>query len=76
MKLWQQIFRYLGLITYLGVLVATSIFLGYLGGGFLDNLFGVAMVFTMIGTVVGAISGFYLLYKTAINFVNREDNRG
>lgn len=76
MKFWQQIFRYLGLITYLGILVATSIFLGYLGGRFLDNLFGVAIVFTMIGTVIGATSGFYLLYKTAINFANREDNRG
>ncbi len=76
MNLWQQIFKYLGLITYFGILVSTSIFLGYLGGRFLDNLFGVPMIFTIIGTAIGAISGFYLLYKTAMKFADSEDNRG
>lgn len=68
MNSWQEIFKYLGLITYLGLLVAGSIYIGLLGGEFLDDLFGTNQIFTVIGILIGAISGLYLLYKTAMKF--------
>ena len=68
MNSWQQIFKYLGLITYLGLLVAVSIYLGLLGGSYLDKLFNTNQIFTVVGILVGAFTGIFLLYKTAIKF--------
>lgn len=68
MGLWQQIFKYLSLVTYLGLLVTVSICLGFFGGKYLDKLFDTTQIFTTIGILVGATSGIYLLYKTAMKF--------
>lgn len=50
-------------VTGLGWYVATCIVVGVLGGLGLDKLAGTTPLFTLLGTVLGAVLAFWGLYK-------------
>ena len=57
--MWIVALRLMGLGWY----VAACIVLGVLGGLGLDKLVGTLPVFTLLGTVLGAVMAFWGLYK-------------
>ena len=67
---WHQIVQALGLVSQVGILMITSIGLGFAGGYFLDQLLGREVVFKAIGLVVGILSGFYTNYKIIMDFIS------
>lgn len=59
----KSFFYYLGLITQIGLVIATSIFIGLFVGMFIDNRFNFKGLFTIIFLIFGAIGGFMAAYE-------------
>ena len=60
---WSKIMRGLGLITQIGIVIVVNIGVGFFLGYLLDNYLGTAMIFKLLGLLVGIGSGFYSDYK-------------
>ena len=73
MKRWEAAFRLLGLGWYVGI----CIFLGVIGGLWLDNKLDSKPVFVIVGLLLGIIVAFYGVYKMVLpnfgNFNNKKD---
>lgn len=50
--------------SHLGVTLAGSVLLGFFGGYWLDKKIATAPLFTLLGTFIGATTGFIYLIKT------------
>ena len=59
----KSFFYYLGLITQIGLVIVTSIFIGLFVGMFIDNKFNFKGLFTIIFLIFGAIGGFMAAYE-------------
>ena len=59
MKRWEAAFRLVGLGWYVGI----CIFLGVIGGLWLDSKVNSKPVFVIIGLLLGIIVAFYGVYK-------------
>lgn len=59
----QGLWRYLILLTEIGLTIAVSVTIGYVVGDYLDRLLRVSMVFTFVGSFLGVVAGFYNVYK-------------
>lgn len=57
-----EAFKYLGLITYIGVLMTTNIVLGYYLGMYIQSLTGSLLLFIM-SIFLGIGSGFLAVYQ-------------
>lgn len=58
---YAQASQYIGA----GIQLAVSIFLCLLGGAWLDRQIDTSPLFLILGTFLGAVAGFYSLYKIA-----------
>ncbi|MEA3560185.1 MAG: AtpZ/AtpI family protein [Candidatus Omnitrophota bacterium] len=56
-------FRYLGLITQLGLVIVAAITIGLFTGVFLDNKLGSKFLFTVVFSIFGVIGGFKAAYQ-------------
>lgn len=68
---WQ----YLALITQIGLTMVISILVGAVMGTYLDRFLGTTAVFTLLFIVLGAVSGFYSVYRLILS-MSREDSDG
>ena len=59
----KSFFYYLGLITQIGLVIATSIFIGLFVGMFIDNRFNLKGLFTIVFLIFGVIGGFMAAYE-------------
>lgn len=73
-EMWRQLFSALGLVTQIGLVVAVSIYLGWLAGSFLDGRWGNGYLFSVLGLVVGVFAGFLVVYQMIRNLMEREGN--
>lgn len=72
MKRWEAAFRLVGLGWYVGI----CIFLGVIGGLWLDNRLHSGPVFVIIGLLLGIIVAFYGVYKMILpNFAKFDNNK-
>ena len=72
MSTWRQLSQYIWLISYLGVAMASCVFIGYYLGSLADRYMSTGMFFTVIGIIVGAVSGIYLMYRAAMRAIERQ----
>jgi len=70
MSSWRQLFHYIWLISYLGVAMASCVFIGYCLGSLADRYLATGMMLTITGIIVGALSGIYLMYKAAMRAID------
>ena len=61
---WQQSFREVGPYLDLGMRMALSLVLGVFGGLWLDRKIHTTPLFLIIGFFLGAITGFWSIYRT------------
>ena len=61
-----EIFRAIGLLGQLGVSMAACIFVGVIAGKYLDIWFGTSPVFLIMGSIIGGVASFKVLYDIAI----------
>lgn len=62
-KDWQQIFKLIGLISQIGLMIVASIGIGYLIGYFLDRALGLSFFLTPIFIIIGVAAGFWSVYQ-------------
>lgn len=62
MKKYINQIRYITVSASFGVKMALYIYLGYLGGSWLDKKVGTESVFMLAGILLGIFLGFYNLY--------------
>lgn len=62
-KDWQQILKLIGLISQVGLLVVTSIGIGFVIGYFLDRILGFSFFLTPIFIFLGVAAGFWSVYQ-------------
>lgn len=68
MKRWEVAFRLVGLGWYVGA----SIFLGVVGGIWLDNKLNTKPILVIVGLLLGIIVAFYGVYRMILpNFNNK-----
>ena len=73
MKRWEVAFRLVGLGWYVGA----CIFLGVVGGVWLDNKLNTKPILVIVGLIVGIIIAFYGVYRMILpNFNNKKQNEG
>ena len=66
-------FRYLGLITQLGLVIIAAIAIGLFIGVFLDNKLGSEFLFTVVFSIFGVIGGFKAAYQL-IKAASKDNN--
>ncbi len=52
------------LLSSIGLVLAASILIGYLGGTFLDTKLGTEPWFMLVGLLIGIVAGFTQLFRT------------
>jgi len=62
----REIMRALGLIPQLGIGMAACVFVGVIGGHFLDRWLGTSPWLLVAGALLGAVSAFKVLYDLVI----------
>ncbi|RKY62880.1 MAG: hypothetical protein DRP95_00380 [Candidatus Latescibacterota bacterium] len=60
---WRDVLKYLGLISQLGLVMASAIVVGLLLGLFLDEIIGGKGTFVVLGILSGIGAGFFYTYK-------------
>ena len=70
---WNQILQALALVSQIGILMITSIGLGFAGGYFLDQFLGREIIFKALGLLLGIFSGFYTNYKIIMGFISDQN---
>ena len=70
MKRWEAAFRLVGLGWYIGI----CIFLGIIGGIWLDNKLNSRPVFVIVGLLLGIVIAFYGVYKMILPNFGKFDN--
>ena len=72
MKRWEAAFRLVGLGWYVGI----CIFLGVIGGIWLDNRLNSRPVFVIVGLILGIVIAFYGVYRMILpNFYFNNKNK-
>ena len=72
MNRWEAAFRLVGLGWYVGI----CIFLGVIGGIWLDNRLNSRPVFVIIGLILGIVIAFYGVYRMILpNFYFNNKNK-
>jgi F0F1-type ATP synthase assembly protein I len=71
MKRWEAAARLVGLGWYVGI----CIFLGVVGGIWLDARLNAKPVFVIIGLLLGIFVAFYGLYKMILPNLNNKNNK-
>lgn len=59
----------LALTTTIGMELAITVVLGYLGGKYLDQMHGAGSWFTLTGVLIGLVAGIVSVYKTLQGFL-------
>ncbi len=70
MKRWEAAFRLVGLGWYVGI----CIYLGVIGGLWLDKKLDSNPVFVIVGLLLGIIVAFYGVYKMILPNFDKFDN--
>lgn len=68
-RIWRQSAPYLGLGSFFTIAIAGGLLLGY----WIDKKLGTTPWFTLIGTVLGFIVGFYHFFKVVLNDRKKKD---
>ena len=71
MKRWETAFQLVGMGWYVGI----CIFLGVVGGIWLDNKLNTKPVFVIAGLLLGIIVAFYGLYKMILPNLNNKNDK-
>lgn len=64
-------FKYLGTVSFS---LALHVIGGFFLGRYLDERWGTAPILVMLGTILGAFTGFYGIYKVVMKDVARSDS--
>ena len=72
---WNQSIREVGPYIHLGMQFAITIILGLFGGLWLDRKIHTTPLFLIIGFFLGAISGFWSIYRTVYLKNQKNQNR-
>ncbi len=72
---WKSIFRALGLLTELGLVIIANIGVGFIIGYLVDRATGSELFFKLTGLILGVISGFYSDYRLINKLIgdNKDD---
>ncbi|MFP4200609.1 MAG: AtpZ/AtpI family protein [Bacillota bacterium] len=70
----KQVGRYLSLLFHIGILIVASIYIGFLGGSWLDDYLGAGMSFTVVGVILGVASGFWGSYRVMMSVSDRSED--
>ena len=73
---WIQSYAQAGQYAGAGIQMAVSTFLCLLGGNWLDRYLGTSPVLLILGTFVGAVSGFINLYRILTSSGKPEKKEG
>lgn len=76
MGILKQAGRYLALLFHIGILIVASVYVGFLGGSWLDDCFATGMSLTAVGVVLGVASGFWGAYKVVMSVSDRSEDEG
>ncbi|MFW6034638.1 MAG: AtpZ/AtpI family protein [Halothermotrichaceae bacterium] len=71
---YNKVFRALGMITYLGLVMVANLAVGFFIGYLLDYYLPTGFIFRFIGLMVGIVSGFYYVYKLIIRIIGDNDD--
>lgn len=66
MTVKRNSWKYLGLISHIGLTIVFSVLIGAALGYYLDGLLGTRVVFTLLLIVVGSASGMWNAYNLLI----------
>lgn len=69
---FRQILKMLSLISQLGLIMLSSIAIGFFFGHFIDSLLQFNFIFTALFTIAGVISGFWGIYKQIYSIIDEE----
>lgn len=73
-ELWREVVYYLGLLTYFGITMAASTFVGFWLGSTLDGWLNISnYLFTIIGAATGAIAGLVSIYRIATSKLDKSN---
>jgi len=61
-----EILRALSMLSQLGISMAVCMFIGVIGGKYLDKWFGTSPIWLILGSVIGGAASFKVLYDIAI----------
>lgn len=61
--MWRQLLYALGLVAQIGLVIVISAGLGWWGGAYLDQRLGSGYVWSVIGMLLGVVSGFIAVYR-------------
>lgn len=75
-KSWVQSYAQSGQYVGAGIQMAVSTFLCLLGGNWLDQHLGTSPFLLILGTFVGAVSGFFNFYKILTSTQNKPKKEG
>ena len=62
----REIFNAIGLVTQLGLSMAASVFIGVIGGKYLDEWLNTSPWFLLAGVILGTASAFKVMYDIVI----------
>ncbi|MGM0471016.1 MAG: AtpZ/AtpI family protein [Bacillota bacterium] len=68
----QQILQMMSLITQLGLIMISSIGIGFFIGNYFDGLLGLPFICTALFTLLGVAAGFLGIYKHIYSIINEE----
>lgn len=64
--MWRQLLYALSLVTQLGLVIAFSAVIGWQGGSWVDARLGFTSLGSIIGLLLGLLSGFVVAYRLLV----------
>ncbi|QTL96865.1 hypothetical protein GM661_02180 [Iocasia frigidifontis] len=71
---YRMVIQALALLTQLGLVVLANIAVGFFLGRLLDNVLHMDSFFSIIGIILGVLSGFYSVYRLVIKISGDEND--
>ncbi|AZO93939.1 AtpZ/AtpI family protein [Halocella sp. SP3-1] len=71
---YRMVIQALALLTQLGLAVLANIAVGFFLGRLLDNVLHMDSFFSIIGIILGVLSGFYSVYRLVIKISSDEND--
>lgn len=68
---WTKALATISLVTYIGLIISASIYIGFFVGHRLDAKLNTGYVLTVVGLTVGVASGFWGAYRVAMRLIER-----
>ncbi len=70
---YKKILQALSLLTQLGLMILANLAVGFFLGTLLDNILHTAVIFRIIGLLLGIVSGFYSVYRLVLKLIGDDE---